>query len=79
MVFDFLTTLYFVSNLGVVAEANIVVGWLITSFGVGVGIFIGKLLQLIPVLVFVSVSQRLGNIFLFFVVCLNFWAVFINT
>ncbi len=79
IVFDFLTTLNFVSNLGVHAEANIVVAWLMKNFGLGPGVLIGKSLQLIPVLAFVSLSKRMGNIFLLFVVLLNLWAVFINT
>jgi len=43
IIFDYLTTLYFVSKLGPDAEANNVVGWLIRVLGLQVGVFIGKL------------------------------------
>lgn len=79
MIFDYITTLYFVSKLGVQAEANQVVGWLIKNVGLYVGLFFGKLVQLVSVVLFVSLSQRLGNLFLLVVILLNCWAVVINT
>jgi len=79
MLFDYLTTVYFVSNLGPNAEANHVVSWLIRNLGVHYGVFIGKLMQLISVAFFVCLHQRLGNLFLLIVILLNCWAVVVNT
>ena len=79
IIFDYLTTLYFVSMLGPDAEANEVVGWLIRALGLHVGVIVGKSMQLISVILFVSLSQRLGNLFLLIVILLNCWAVVMNT
>jgi hypothetical protein len=79
IVFDYLTTLNFVSKLGAEAEANAVVGWLITSLGLYLGLFIGKILQLISVIIFVCLHQRLGNLFLLITILLNCWAVVNNS
>lgn len=79
MVFDYLTTLFFVDKYGPGAEANLVVYWLIVNQGVVIGVLIGKLLQLISVIVFVGLHRRLGNLFLLIVILLNCWAVVINT
>lgn len=79
MIFDYLTTLYFVSMLGSDAEANQMVGWLIRNLGLHFGVFIGKSMQLVSVVLFVSLHQRLGNLFLLVVILLNCWAVVINT
>lgn len=79
MAFDFLTTFYFVSKLGADAEANLVVRWLISHIGLSLGALVGKLLQLISVILFVCLHQRLGNIFLLVVILLNCWAIVMNT
>lgn len=79
IVFDYLTTLYFVSNLGPDAEANEVVAWLIRTLGVHIGVLVGKSLQLISVILFTSLSQRLGHLFLLVIILLNCWAVVVNT
>ena len=79
IVFDYLTTLYFVSKLGADAEANNIVAWLINHLGLSLGVFIGKCLQLLAVVLFASLSQRLGNLFLLIVILLNCWAVVMNT
>lgn len=79
MVFDYLTTLYFVDKLGHEAEANQVVAWLIVNMGLYIGVFIGKLFQLVSVVIFVCLSQRFGNIFLLVIIVLNCWAVVMNT
>lgn len=78
MVFDYVSTLYFVSILGVDREANAVIAWLMACAGVYFGLFVGKLLQLITVFVFVALSYRVGNIFLLVVILMNCWAVVIN-
>ena len=79
IIFDYLTTLYFVSELGPDAEANKVVSWLIRALGLHVGVFLGKSMQFISVVLFVSLSQRLGNLFLLIIILLNCWAVVMNT
>ena len=78
MVFDFFTTLYFAEKYGIAAEGNSLVSWLIGIFGLPVGVFIAKLLQLFAVTVFASLHQKLGNVFLLIVVLFNFWAVVVN-
>lgn len=79
MAFDFLTTLYFVSKLGADTEANMVIRWLISNLGLSTGVLIGKLFQLISVVMFACLHRRLGNIFLLVIILLNCWAVVINT
>ena len=78
MVFDYITSVFFISQLGVRAEANVVMDWLIKNFGLGSGLFIGKSLQLLPPVFFVSLNKRFGSLFLLFVILVNIWAVFIN-
>lgn len=79
MVFDYLTTINFVSKLGVEAEANHIVAWFISNLGIFLGLLIGKLLQLFSVIMFVCLHQRLGNLFLLITILLNCWAVVINS
>jgi len=79
IVFDYLTTLYFVSKLSSDAEANNVVAWLIDNLGLYFGVLIGKLLQLVAVILIVSLNKKVGNFFLLFIIILNCWAVVMNT
>jgi len=79
MVFDYVTTVFFISKLGVRAEANFLIDWLVGHFGLMTGLFIGKSLQLVPVIFFVCMNKRFGNLFLLAVILINIWAVFINT
>lgn len=79
MIFDYVTTVFFVSELGVRAEANMLMERLIRNFGLSVGVLIGKSLQLLPVVFFVSLDKRFGNLFLLAIILINIWAVFINT
>jgi hypothetical protein len=79
MIFDYLSTLYFVEKYGSHLEANHVVRILIERFGANIGTLMGKLLQLMAVVFFVSLHRRLGNLFLLVVILLNCWAVVINT
>ena len=79
IVFDYLTTLYFVSKLSPDAEGNNVVAWLIDNLGLYFGVLFGKLLQLIAVILIVSLSKKVGNLFLLFIILLNCWAVVMNT
>lgn len=77
--FDYLTTVLFVEQSGVGAEANLVIAWLMANIGVMIGLLIGKLLQLFSAIAFVSLNRRLGNIMLLVIILLNCWAVAINT
>lgn len=43
------------------------------------GLFMGKILQFIAVVMFVGLNRRLGNLFLLIVILLNCWAVVINS
>ena len=79
IIFDYVTTVYFISRLGTRAEANYVMDWLIGHFGLMTGLLIGKSLQLLPVVFFVSLNKRFGNLFLLAVILINIWAIFINT
>ena len=63
MIFDYLSTLYFVEKFGSHLEANYVVRVLIENAGVTFGALIGKLLQLVAVAFFVCLHRRLGNLF----------------
>jgi hypothetical protein len=79
MVFDVLTTNYFLLKYGIKAEANLVTRLLMLNFGALFGNVFGKLLQLLSVVFFVGLNRRLGNLFLLFVILLNCWAVVINS
>ena len=78
VVLDFFTTLNFIDKYGVAVEGNSVVSWLIQNLGLAGGVLIAKLLQLVSVTVFVSLHQKLGNVFLLVVVLFNVWAVVVN-
>lgn len=79
MAFDFITTNLFVSIYGIAKEGNLITRMLMATLGVYTGNFIGKVLQIIPVICFVGIHRRLGNLFLLFVILLNCWAVVINS
>ncbi len=79
VVFDFLTTLYFVGKFGVGLEANLIARFLMVNLGTVVGALLGKLLQLVSVVCIASLNRRVGNVFLVVVIVLNIIAVVINT
>ena len=79
MFFDYLTTTVFVAKYGTEAEANITTRFMMESINPYLGNLFGKLLQLITVVCLVSVSRRVGNFFLLFVIVLNCWAVVMNS
>jgi len=76
---DYKTTLMFIAELGIGAEGNWLISWLMVSLGVVTGLIIGKSLQFIAVVIFVSMDRRIGNLLLLLVIALNCWAVVINT
>lgn len=79
IVFDYVTTYIFIREMGLRAEANFLMSWLIGHLGLMTGLLIGKSLQLLPVVIFVCLNKRFGNLFLLVVILINIWAVFINT
>jgi len=76
--FDYFSTLYFMLVDGVETEANGVVRWLAYKFGLIVGVFLGKSLQVLAALVFVSLTQKLARAVLLLLVLLNSLAVLNN-
>jgi hypothetical protein len=79
MAFDLLTTLGFVSVFGIDKEANAVARSLMHGLGVGPGVFLAKVLQLLSVTCLVALNRRMGNVFLLAVTLLNGWAIVINS
>ena len=79
MCFDYLSTTVFVAKYGTQAEANFTTRLMMEHINPYFGNLIGKLLQLVSVVCLVSVSKRVGNFFLLFVILLNCWAVVMNS
>ena len=79
MFFDYLSTTVFVAQYGTEAEANISTRFMMETINPYLGNLIGKLLQLLSVICLVSVSRRVGNFFLLFVILLNCWAIVMNS
>ena len=79
ILFDIFTTYAFTSKYGIKAEGNFITKSWMLYLGPFYGNLIGKLLQLLSVVSFVGLHQRLGNIFLLFIILLNCWAVVVNS
>jgi len=75
---DYFSTLYFMFFDGVDTEANAVIRWLAYQFGVIVGVFLGKSLQLVAAVAFVALSQSLARAVLLLLLLLNLLAVINN-
>jgi len=75
---DYLSTLNFMFVDGIDTEANGVVRWFVYEFGVVVGVFLGKGLQVLAAIVFVSLTQKLARAVLLLLVLLNAAAVVNN-
>lgn len=75
---DYLSTLYFMFLDGVHTEGNTVIRWLAYEFGVVIGVFLGKSLQIFAALCFVSLTQKLARAVLLLLVLLNAVAVINN-
>lgn len=78
MLFDYMSTLYFISESDPSFEANHIIRYLIEMFEVEIGVFIGKFMQLISVIVFTGLDRNLGAIFLLLITLLNIWATCLN-
>lgn len=78
VLFDYFSTLYFMFNDGIGTEANGIVRWLAYKFGLIVGVFLGKSLQVVAAIVFVSLTQKLARAVLLLLVLLNGLAVLNN-
>lgn len=79
MFFDYLTTTVFVAKYGTEAEANITTRFMMESINPYLGNLFGKLLQLLAVACMVSLTRRVGNFFLLFVILLNCWAIVMSS
>ena len=79
MVFDYISTSVFVAKYGTQAEANLITRLLMETINPYLGNLLGKLLQLVSVVCLVSVSRRMGNFFLLFVILINCWAIVVNS
>ena len=79
ILFDIFTTYAFTFKYGIKAEGNFLTKSWMLYLGPFYGSLIGKLLQLLSVVSFVGLNQRLGNIFLLFIILLNCWAVVVNS
>ena len=77
--FDFLSTSVFVAQYGPQAEANFTTRLMMENINPRIGNFIGKALQLVAVICLVSLSRRVGNFFMLFVIVLNCWAIVMNS
>lgn len=77
--FDIFTTYAFTAKYGIKAEGNFFTQLWMLYLDPLYGNLIGKILQLLSVVFFVGLHQRLGNIFLLFIILLNCWAVVINS
>lgn len=75
---DYLSTLYFMVFDGVETEANGVIRWLVYEFGVIGGVLLGKILQIVAAIGFVSLTQKLARAVLLLLVLLNALAVVNN-
>ena len=78
VVLDFISTLYFMFLDGIYTEGNGVIRWLAYEFGVIAGVFLGKSLQVVAAIAFVSLTQKLARAVLLLLVLLNVVAVINN-
>ena len=79
MFFDYLSTTVFVDQYGTEAEANLTTRFMMEAINPYFGNLMGKLLQLLSVVCLVSLSRRVGNFFLLFVILINCWAIVMNS
>jgi len=75
VILDYLSTVYFMFFDGIYTEASTVIRGLAYEFGVITGVFVGKGLQIVAAVVFVSLSQKLARAVLLLLVLLNTLAV----
>jgi len=78
IVLDSLTTINFMQNQSINHEANLIIRWLATIFGIIPGVIFGKLLQLISALVFSALSLKYSRAILMLLLSLNLLAVYNN-
>lgn len=76
--FDFVTTLLFMQNDGIMFERNLVVRWLAHTIGIIPGVFIGKSLQIMAAIIFSALSLSLARATLLLLLLLNLVAVIVN-
>ncbi|WP_371375847.1 hypothetical protein [Thalassotalea aquiviva] len=78
-IFDYLSTIHFMTEGSIHTEGNGVVRFLALEVGMYVGVFIGKLLQLGSALLFCALSRNLSKKVILALVLANNIAVYLNT
>jgi hypothetical protein len=76
--FDFASTLFFMTGIGIHVERNMLVRWLATMLGIVPGVALAKLLQLGAAAGFAALSFRHARAVLLLLVLINTLAVFAN-
>ncbi len=77
-VFDFLSTLVFMSKYGIHVEKNQVVRWLALALGVIPGVAVGKSLQIVAAVGFSALSFKYSRAILLLIVGINMLAILFN-
>lgn len=75
---DSLSTVLFMQDEGIVREANVLIYFLAETFGIIVGVIIGKSLQLIAAIGFAALSYKYSPLVLVLLSCLNLLAFYHN-
>lgn len=78
VVFDFLSTLLFMSQYGIHVEKNLVVRWLALTLGVIPGVAVGKSLQIVAAAGFSALSFKYSRAILLLIVGINLLATLFN-
>ena len=77
-IFDFASTLAFMSQYGIRVEKNMVVRWLAMTLGIVPGVLIGKSLQLFAAAAFSALSFKYSRAILLLIVLVNLLAIMAN-
>jgi hypothetical protein len=76
--FDFASTVFFMTGIGINVERNVLVRWLATTLGILPGVALAKCLQLGAAAGFAALSFRHARAILMLLVLINILAVFAN-
>jgi hypothetical protein len=76
--FDFASTLFFMSEVGIQVEQNRVIRFLAVTFGIIPGVAIGKCLQLVAAAGLCALAPKHARAILLLIVLLNLVAILIN-
>lgn len=78
IVLDSLTTIRFMTNDGIIHEANLIIRWLAFVLGIIPGVMIGKFLQFIAAIGFTALSLKHSRAILILLISLNLLAAYHN-